>query len=784
MKKVPSWAWVILAGALLYLPRLGAHGLWDPYEVRLADVAREVADGKGNSAAGKPLLSVLASALGVELSGDTPHSTAWRRAFLFLLGAALAGLALLRRRRDRAAGQTVSVATQILGALAAAAGLLELALLLPHGDRLGDLLLGGETGLRLPHALFGVVGLWAAWYAANGLFSARAGLIAAFVLAVSPLYLLSSRSLIGDVEATAALTLALGGWGRFLLGGGKADFAAGMVGVALGTLGAGGLLGALGPAAALGLCAALAAFAPGAREVRQQQATRAGWATLGAFAGGWVALALTLAIRWMLHQRGATQTALALADFWLGGPLRHGPAQTTFEEAIRAVGFGFFPASVAAPLAMGACLATRPVDAAEPAGALQHRFTRLYAVGFAAALLAAYAVVLDRTTVDLRFPGLGALAVLVGAFFDDLLGEGEPHPLLGAALAVGILLLARDFFLFPEDWAAANVRESLRWPAELKPGRALLALSTLTAGALGVALVLRDRARRQVLLGAALGATGLAALYNGQLVMPGLSQHVSFKLLFDRYHKLARSGEPLRSYHVSGQGMSYYAGGKLEDMQSSTDLLSYLRAGRGTCVYALVPNDELGALDQQIRGAGVTYYVVDVSSSRFLLVSSCLVPGEHDQNPLRTFVRSQPPDPPPARTLHANWDNKIELIGLDVPLSVSRVTDGKITITLHYKVLDRVPPNYKVFLHFDGCSNRFNGDHVPLDGKFPTQYWSPGDYISDRTVVPVPLMTTPACTYQMFVGFFLGDTRLQVEPGSPAEPGGTNRVPLGVITVR
>jgi len=37
--------WLVLAivGALLFLPLLGRYGLWDPHEVRVAEIAREMA---------------------------------------------------------------------------------------------------------------------------------------------------------------------------------------------------------------------------------------------------------------------------------------------------------------------------------------------------------------------------------------------------------------------------------------------------------------------------------------------------------------------------------------------------------------------------------------------------------------------------------------------------------------------------------------------------------------------------------------------------------------------
>jgi hypothetical protein len=89
-----------------------------------------------------------------------------------------------------------------------------------------------------------------------------------------------------------------------------------------------------------------------------------------------------------------------------------------------------------------------------------------------------------------------------------------------------------------------------------------------------------------------------------------------------------------------------------------------------------------------------------------------------------------------------------------------------------------------VFLHLDGCGARINGDHVPLDGKLPTQFWNTGDYIMDRYVVPTPLITTVACTYQVFMGFFSGDNRLRLRPGPATEAGDTQRALVGTVVIK
>src|SRR5689334_17110191 len=102
-KKVPGWAWALLLGALLLLPRLSGLSLWDPYETGAAE----------------------SSAL-------------------------------------------VGFVTRVLPPSPLAA--------------------------RVPFAVVGVLGVLAAWYAGAGLFSRRAGVLAAAALVTCPLYVLEGRS--------------------------------------------------------------------------------------------------------------------------------------------------------------------------------------------------------------------------------------------------------------------------------------------------------------------------------------------------------------------------------------------------------------------------------------------------------------------------------------------------------------------------------------------------------------------------------------------------------------
>jgi hypothetical protein len=230
--------------------------------------------------------------------------------------------------------------------------------------------------------------------------------------------------------------------------------------------------------------------------------------------------------------------------------------------------------------------------------------------------------------------------------------------------------------------------------------------------------------------------------------------------------------------------------------------------GQPLRAFALVAGDELASLDAALRQAKVNYYVVDASSSRFLLLSNRLgASGESDENPLKKNVwmalqppttndlstasaahfdwhGQAPPWPAPRVPAYAEFANSIELIGADYPPVVRR--PGKINLVLHFRVGLRPPPGYKIFVHFDSTSSnpRVLGDHAPLDGAFPTTFWLPGEYIKDPFDVDVPLMTTPPGTYVLYVGFWPGgeQKRLKITGGSIHD--NVDRAKIGTIEIR
>jgi len=768
LPRVPAWAWALLFAAVMCLPRLGSFGFWDPWEVKIAEEARAVVkaglgDGAGYPA--KPPLTTFLQALGFSLFGAS------------------------------------------------------------------------ELGGRLFISLSAIGALMATYWAGLGLFRRRSALLGALVLGTMTMFVLEARQITSDMPLIAALALAMGGLGRYAWpesGKRRArDLALAAAGVILGYLGGGALIGVVLPGIAL-LAALVVGYglqvgppetagptglSPGGAGPDIPAGTRLGTSLLR---GGSLAAVLVVAVATVLLFVLTLTTATVSGKYspLLGGAPRGGTPAQMFEVLVRQLGFGLFPWSGLAVFALGRPLIRLDDDAARTEGRLA--FGQLYlllftAFGFA---LSTYTVLMVG---DARFVALAPIALSIGVLLDEALDGHRPEPVLGLLAAVGTIVVSRDFFLAPEELVSVHLLAKVKWPPSVSVGYGIMAIGVLVGLGLYTGLAARGRAIGTVpgrdlttarpwqrrLEGFILqaGRWGIHAavaagigfsLFLSQYLVPTLSKHFSFKPVLESYARFAKGGEEIGKYKVEGQGAGFYGSQAMTEIPSQDKLLEFLR--KPARVFALTSADELAALDSAFKVAQIPYFVVDASSSRFLLLSNQLGSSETDENPLKKNVW-MPPAPKEGTAMHegqigeetqppwkwrlpasAVFDGKIELLGADMPTSMRR--PGKLPVTLYFKVLVRPPPGYKIFIHFDAPgAPRLNGDHAPLNGAFPTSYWLPGEYIRDEFEVDVPLMTTPAGTYTVLVGFWPGGEgrRMKVTTGAHD---GVDRVRVGTVEIK
>lgn len=782
LRRIPPVWWILFFALVLVLPRLGSFGFWDPWELKIAERARDMA-------ASDALFDVT---VGKRFTAQPP------------LNLALSAI----------------------------------------GMRIFSV---GEFGGRIGNGLCAILAIMAVYWAGLGLFRRRAAVLAALTLGSFPLFVLESRQLISDMPLIAGLALSLGGLGRYAWPGDGVrrlrDLGVAGVGLLMGYLSGGAMLGVVLPSLAIA-GALLVAFGLKPRatdgdgtalcaagigpDVSAEASFGHGLLVKGARGRAALIGVAALGVLLLVWTFAAGNVA-GKFSMLLGGIPKAATPSTTFEFFVKQLGFGLFPWSALAVFALGRPL-IRLGGGSEPDGD-RLAFSQLYLLVFAAFGFGISSLFVIMTG-EARFVALAPIALAVGSLLDEALEGERAEPVLGLLVATGTMVVARDFVLEPGELVSVHTLAKVTWPAVIKMAPAFMVFGVLFAAGIYTGFATRGRALGRVALRdlgtagkwhrriervvveagrwgiqVAVGSAVAFALMVGLHLVPTLSKHMSFKPLLESYSKFAAHGERIGRYKVEAQGAGFYSRQAMTDLPSLDRVAAFLRSPDR--VFVLVSANEKGAIDAALKSARVDYFVVDASSSRFLLLSNRLDAGEKDHNPLKKDVwmapelprmvtvepstpggqpvtKSEWPDQPapwkwriPMRTM---FDDSIELVGADFPPSIRR--PGTIPLTLYFRVHKKPRPGFRIFAHFDAPNEpRLLGDHALLNGTFPTDYWLPGEYIRDTYDVEVPLMTTPAGRYAVLIGFWPGGEgkRLKITAG---HNDGGDRTQVGFIEIK
>jgi len=288
------------------------------------------------------------------------------------------------------------------------------------------------------------------------------------------------------------------------------------------------------------------------------------------------------------------------------------------------------------------------------------------------------------------------------------------------------------------------------------------------------------RAAGFVFLGTVLGLVLSGAYY------PALANQLSPKEVFESYERTHKGGEPLALFGVGGRTAAYYAGGEPPSFSDAQNAYQWLASGGEGRRFMAMRADELARLNAMYRERVTPRQnipVLDARSSQILLVASRLQGSEKSQNPLNKILLSAPPSP--QHPLDVNMDDKLQVLGFDLADkngdAVKVVAPGrKYRMRTYYRVLAPVGTEWEAFIHIDGYRRRHNGDHKPVDGKYPFALWLRDDLLVDDYEFSLEPNFSPG-TYTIYFGLFVGDTRLKVKSG-PSD--GDNRINAGPLTVQ
>ena len=374
---------------------------------------------------------------------------------------------------------------------------------------------------------------------------------------------------------------------------------------------------------------------------------------------------------------------------------------------------------------------------------------------------------------EILLMGLAVLKVLSGRVFHWPLFEGLSR-WTAITVRMGWFVLPSLVFLVP--WAALFFRDAARLVFAPRVPRPSAPLSRLTAW-------LRWTVWRPSRSAGAIVAGSIAGMMLSLGYYPILIEHNSPGRVFEYYRSSAGAHDELALLGVSPEVGAYQVGHQVTELEGSEAASAWLLDGNSRR-WLVLRAAELPALNSSFRSStepATNLPILDSSSGQSLLASSILRPGEVNTNPLEKIVLSERPHP--ERPLMANLNDELMALGWEIRDTDGRVVSGVVPgesylLRLYWEVLS--PPNqeWTTFVHVDGDQRRFNGDHEPLGGQYPVEFWRAGDFLVDEyEFVMEPNFTSGS--YQLYFGLFRGSERLPVKSGDHSE----NRVKGGMWSV-
>ena len=679
-----------------------------------------------------------------------------------------------------------------------------------------DYIADDDAGRKLPFALLGLLTVLAAAGIAMRLARPRAGIVTAIIVLSMPLLVMQSRMLTNDIGTACGATLVIYGlvtlhrssyvhlsleirttrvFSMDILG--ALSLAAGIV---IGFLAGGALLGMLVPIGAVAAAGKLGVpFAVDigkaayngtlwiARRVHPRWAVGRtplayGGAGYGpAFLATLLAIALAAMLAYQLYDlrpphpgivppvRRVGDVAIVPEGCWswlLGGVWRaEDDMRFVFDSSFEQIAFGTYPWGILGPIAMILLLRDR-----DP----KRRFVGTLTLAWAGGAWIASEAFSRKVGVNI-WAGFPAVAIAIGVWIDGVLerranGDGSAMPagamLLGLFLLLAVVDLGKDLIAFPERLTSLLAgSDTVQYPAAARlfgvkvKGWVFVAGIGAVIGFVLALLVWRPGTTRAAAAARALalwcavlamGASIVLAAFWAFAWHPRLADHLSSKAMFETYRSLRDQGDQLVIMGDLGHAPYTYADNpNYEKAASREQIVNALK--RRNRVFAIAPQTELCHLYRDLGEQ--PFFVIDDRNTRNLLFSNS-VAGTTDKNPLREMITHQPPAKiskrPKGRVV---WDNRIELIGWDIPARVRR--GQQLEVTVYYKILQPVGGNWTVLMHIDGGA-RIGGDHKPIKDRCPTATWQPGDYIIDRHTVVAGGPGHPFGTYAVWIGFFTG----------------------------
>ena len=363
-------------------------------------------------------------------------------------------------------------------------------------------------------------------------------------------------------------------------------------------------------------------------------------------------------------------------------------------------------------------------------------------------------------------------------FWSGLGARGDLIVLTAVAVILYSILahdLVLDFRYFHRLFVYYPNRET---PFEYQPFIALQIIFFPIGIVMGFGLLSRYLGRWQ-LAGLSLGAIALGC-YLSWVTLPALRWSFSYKPMYYAYEKLKKEGEPVGQYNDWQQperSVIFLFQNECVHLRNDKLLETFLkRPGRK---FVIVDRNRLADLRRVATQAGIKVFVVSDDHPYARLISD--QPNEADSRKAAKYIASELPAG--AEKIDADFGGKVKLIGWTVdPATVK--PGASTTVSLYFQAQQVMDRDWQIFIHGDGPqggSHRIHADHYPIEGLYPTTEWQPGEIVRDTFNIDVPA-DYPFDYFYLWTGLYIGEQRLDLGNNPPND--GQNRVRGPMIRVK
>lgn len=167
----------------------------------------------------------------------------------------------------------------------------------------------------------------------------------------------------------------------------------------------------------------------------------------------------------------------------------------------------------------------------------------------------------------------------------------------------------------------------------------------------------------------------------------------------------------------------------------------------------------------------------------FLSMRGCLVRAPSIETGVQA-PRAQPSGGPREFRPGANLGDAVELTAFLVQPGTPAPGDT-VRAQFQFKVLKALPADYLVFVHVEdaeGRTEKLNVDHAPVQGRYPTSQWKPGDTVRDEFQIYLP-PSAGVRQYRVWMGLWdpKSNARLPLTNPQTVRNDGQNRVLAGEL---